>query len=208
MVALKALVISDVHDNIDNLLKVMRFTSSRRDLSYIFHCGDLVSPFTASILSKHKPDNVALVGVWGNNDGDRETIMIKLGEESVFENILIKEINGKRTLVLHGAESIDLTEMIIKSLLKSLDYDLIFFGHTHLPKIITCNRINRELVDIPVNQEIKEKGSRRYSIDLSKYAIALNPGELCGYLNNTPTFALISLRDSVLEVDYIRISDI
>ncbi len=201
---LRILVLSDIHDNLDNLLRVVK-NINLQDFSYILFCGDLVSPFTASLISKHIGSNSIFLGVWGNNDGDRDTIITRISKGEIGGSLIISKLDGKDILIMHGAGSIELTEKLIKSLLKSLDYDIIFYGHTHLAKVLSCDRTTREIKVIDVKADLSNNREKTYEFDLGKVAIAINPGELCGYLTGIPSIASIDLNENKVRVRFIRV---
>lgn len=203
---MKILLISDIHDNIKNLVRVMTYIKSMK-ISHVFFCGDMVSPFTALTLKDYL-DSRTFIGVWGNNDGDRDTIVIRLGEERIKGVMTIYELAGKRILILHGMNSIEFTEEIIKSLLKSKDYDFIFYGHTHIAKLILYNKSGGAFREINVNQALRSNEHVSYNIDLSKDIVAVNPGELCGYITNIPSFAIMNIQGSKALIDYVQVDSV
>src|SRR4029453_9721457 len=63
-VVMKIGLISDTHDNIENILKSVREFKSRR-VDIVLHAGDFVSPVAIESFA-----GIKLVGVLGNNDTD------------------------------------------------------------------------------------------------------------------------------------------
>ena len=57
-------LISDTHDNIENILKAVRKFNSRR-VDIVLHAGDFVSPIVLESFA-----GIKLVGILGNNDID------------------------------------------------------------------------------------------------------------------------------------------
>lgn len=115
-------LISDTHDNIQNILKAVReFNDNHVDV--VIHAGDFVSPIAVESLA-----GVKLVGVLGNNDTDIpgltstfNTIHGELKGE-IFESVY----DGMKFAVYHG------TNLAIKDqLIKSGKYDVFIYGHTH-----------------------------------------------------------------------------
>ncbi len=127
---IKISIVSDSHDNIDNLKKIVEI-SNKEECDYLFHLGDIVSPLTAEILSGFKGDVKA---VFGNCDGDRIELM------KVFNNfggeIFIPPkkitISDKTFVLMHVPFLID--EVFVSG---KLDY--ICYGHTHESKIKKSN---------------------------------------------------------------------
>ena len=71
-------VISDTHDNVENILKAIK-VFEEREVDFIIHCGDVVAP--ASL--KHF-NGLRILVVKGNCDGDVENM-----------EIILKEIGGE-----------------------------------------------------------------------------------------------------------------
>ena len=57
-------IISDTHDNIDNILKSVREFNNRQ-VDLVLHAGDFVSPIAVESFA-----GIKLVGILGNNDTD------------------------------------------------------------------------------------------------------------------------------------------
>ena len=73
-------ILSDTHDHLDRTrAAVALFNSAGADL--VVHCGDYVSQFTVRELSGL---DAKLVGVFGNNDGDRAALRQR-ADEAGFE---------------------------------------------------------------------------------------------------------------------------
>lgn len=112
-------IISDSHDNL-NKLRVAVKKLSEYKLSYLFHLGDFVSPFTVPIIGEL---GIKCYGVLGNNDGEIVGLtkqFNKIGElrKGPFELV----IENKKFLMMHEPFC---NEM------EKLDYDVILYGHTH-----------------------------------------------------------------------------
>jgi len=206
---MKLLVMSDIHDNLANMFKVIDFANRIRPDLIVF-CGDLVSPFTAVRMSNALSRAIRLIGVWGNTEGDKDTILQSISENMLFgTDIIIRQLGGWKSLIFHGLESVSDTEKIIKSLAKSGDYDIILFGHIHHAKIIMVSRQDRSIVTIDVLKEIKTENTPiSYEINLDEHIVAINPGEVCGWLTNVPTFTLLELDENNLKATYYRIDKI
>ncbi len=187
------MIISDIHDHLLNLEKALRFGLNEKIQQIIF-CGDLVSPFTLRKISEILPSSTFFRGVFGNNEGDKLTIM-----KFIKENILLKEqplftkIGDLNSVIIHGSGSVEETEKIALSLAKSLNFDLIFFGHTHLPKLILLSKDTLQLNVTDLLKEFKEKNTTKleFQIDLSESVLILNPGELCGWLTGYTSYAIL-----------------
>jgi len=60
-------IISDTHDDVSNL-KIAVSVFNERKVRYVFHAGDYVFP---GIVKEFKNFNGKLMGVLGNNDGEK-----------------------------------------------------------------------------------------------------------------------------------------
>ncbi|MGD9675486.1 MAG: metallophosphoesterase [Candidatus Bipolaricaulia bacterium] len=114
-------ILSDSHDNLPALERIVeRFNAESVDL--VLHAGDFVSPFTAVPLSRLR---APLVGVFGNNDGDRPYLVRRYeGIGTLHAGVHTFEVDGLRVILMHQPRSID-------GLAASGEHDLIVYGHTH-----------------------------------------------------------------------------
>jgi hypothetical protein len=114
-------ILSDSHDNLPALVRIVeRFNAENVDL--VLHAGDFVSPFTAVPLSKLR---ASLVGVFGNNDGDRLHLTRRFdGIGTLHPGYHVFDVDGLRAVLMHEPKSID-------ALVASGAYDLVVYGHTH-----------------------------------------------------------------------------
>ena len=124
-------IISDTHDNIDNILKaVMEFNNRQVDIA--LHAGDFVSPIAVESFT-----GIKLVGILGNNDTDIP------GLTSAFDKIHGElkgeiyegEYDGVKLVIYHGTISSKRDFLI-----KSGKYDLVIYGHTHRKTTDTIGR--------------------------------------------------------------------
>ena len=124
---MKIAVVSDTHDNISAIDKFLEIAEEEK-LRYVFHLGDIISPFTLKKFLGFK-----YYGVYGNNDGEK-LLLKKISDELGFlleESPLSLELFGKNFLLLHGFGSIEKTGNIVNSFAKSGDFDYVLYGHTH-----------------------------------------------------------------------------
>ena len=115
-------LISDTHDNIQNIRRAVReFNDNHVDL--VIHAGDFVSPIAVESLA-----GVKLVGVLGNNDTDLPGLTSTFNKihgelkGEIFETVY----DGMNFAVYHGT-SLAKKEQLIKS----GKYDVFIYGHTH-----------------------------------------------------------------------------
>jgi len=120
-------VIADTHDRLPMVDKAVKRLNEEK-VEIVLHAGDYVAPFVAAHLKQLKAD---LIGVFGNNDGDRELLRKKfsdLGAEirGKFAEVMIE---GLRIGMVHGEEN-----DLLQSLINVGGYDIIIHGHTHEAK--------------------------------------------------------------------------
>jgi len=154
-------VISDSHDNL-NMIKKAVNVLNKENIDFLIHCGDIISPFVIRVFENLNENvkNGNFFGVFGNNDGDLLYLIERLGKIcKLSSNETILDLAGKKIYVSHGPDP-----LVIKSLAKSGEFDIICTGHTHDHNI---KKINNTLV--------------------------INPGELCGYLTGKATFVIVDL---------------
>jgi hypothetical protein len=110
------------------LWKAVEFFNER-GVKAVLHAGDLISPFTARAFKELKPK---LYFVFGNNDGDRVTLIKRLEEIGAtscgdFGDLTI---DGLHIALLHGTN-----EALVKAIAKSGEFDVVIRGHTHEPNV-------------------------------------------------------------------------
>ncbi len=134
---MKALIISDTHDNI-RALELMVSNEIMKQIDMIIHLGDIVSPFSLKMLLDTKKQ---LFGVFGNNDGDID----KLKEmcPTLTSQPLIMKLKGWTAILFHGFKEIETTRTVVYSLAAKTTGSVILYGHTHQPdlKVINNNLI-------------------------------------------------------------------
>lgn len=116
-------IISDTHDNIWKLDSAM---PQLAQADAILHCGDLCSPFMITKLAEGVPD-VPVHIIWGNNDGDKHTLLLKAAEAG---NILI---HGELAELTMGGLKIAMNHYpkIARALAETDRYDVVCYGHDH-----------------------------------------------------------------------------
>lgn len=117
-------VISDSHDRLDYLRKAISILKNK-NISTLIHLGDYVSPFTIPLLDI---DNV--IGIFGNNDGDKLLLQKKANENGIKlqRGPAFIKLDGRKIAFMHEPYEIE-------AFRKSSLYDLILFGHTHEKEI-------------------------------------------------------------------------
>lgn len=117
-------LISDTHDHLSMIEKAVSFFNEKK-VEVVLHAGDVISPFT---VRKFKECKARLILVYGNNDGDRSNLQRVFSEigAQFYWPAAILELDGKKTLVLHGEDSKLIEDIASKNM-----FDLIVSGHTH-----------------------------------------------------------------------------
>ncbi|MFP3144170.1 MAG: metallophosphoesterase [Caldisphaera sp.] len=167
-------VISDSHDNIKNLEKVLN-QISKFNVDVLIHLGDFISPFMLKFLAEYAK-NMKIYAIYGNNDGDklylkREADLYKI---QIEEQPLILNFDGHSIFLFHGFGDSEKTLSIAYSLAKSKVYSSIIFGHIHKPYLNYVNGI-----------------------------LLLSPGEVAGIFNK-PSFAIINVPSFNGKIFYIE----
>ena len=127
-------IISDTHDNLDNLKKAFDIFISR-GVEHIIHAGDFTSPFTGRVLMEFKG---GFTGIFGNNDGDR-LLLSKVYQGNIHPQPHILTLHEKRIVIMHEPD-------VIEALADSGHYNLVIFGHTHKAVV---KKVNNTLVVNP-----------------------------------------------------------
>jgi len=158
-------IMSDTHDNLPLVDKaVNRLLDEKVEL--VLHAGDYVSPF---VIPHFKPFKGKFIGIFGNNDGDHEFLKRRFAEfgleiRGVFAEV---KIDNVRIALLHGGEpgGAPGPSELLKSLIDAECYDVLIHGHVHEAKAY-------------------KKGKM----------MIINPGEVCGYLTNKPSIAVLDTK--------------
>lgn len=152
-------IIADTHDNMPTLRRAVELFNDRK-VQHVIHAGDFVSPFTFRVLKGLQSE---FTGVFGNNDGDR-LLLQKLSGGKIYNQPHLLELAGRRIAVMHEHHIID-------ALAQSGCYDLVIYGHTHIPEI-------RKIRD----------------------TLIINPGEASGWLYEKATVAVADLDKMSAEI--------
>lgn len=125
-------VISDTHDSLEDIRRAVELFNSK-DVELVVHAGDYVAPFT---IKEFGNLNAKLVGVFGNNDGERRGLQSKYRELGArLSDFLEFEMGGKRLAVYHGT-----VRPFLDALIGSGKYDVVICGHTHRAEVSSEGR--------------------------------------------------------------------
>ncbi len=120
-------IMSDTHDRLPMLDKAVE-RLNEEGVELVLHAGDYIAPF---VVSHFKPLKTDLIGVFGNNDGDKELLKKKFTDigADIRGNFAEIVIDGLKIVILHGHE-----EELLRSLIDVDSYDVVVHGHTHEAK--------------------------------------------------------------------------
>ncbi|MBC7131281.1 metallophosphoesterase [Candidatus Bathyarchaeota archaeon] len=122
-------LMSDTHDRLPLVDKaVSRFNEENVEL--VLHAGDYVAPF---VIPKFKELKAKLIGVFGNNDGDRELLkrrFMEHGEMELRGSFAEIEVDNVKIALLHGHEG-----ELLKALINSQSFHVVVHGHTHKAEV-------------------------------------------------------------------------
>ena len=177
-------IISDIHDNIPNLTKVLDYCRGNK-IEKIICCGDLASIETLDFLNNNfsgeiffvfgNMDNAYLKNYPFKNDQYKNTKIFKdFGEAKITPDTQgtkspIGDLVPKKVAFVHFPEE-------AKRLCESGKYDFVFHGHTHKPWTEIINNCT-----------------------------LLNPGNVANQIY-TPTFAIWNTSDNSFKL--IRINEL
>ncbi len=162
---MKIVIISDVHNNLVNLKKVLDYCG-REKIQTIICCGDLASKEALDFLNDNFSGTIHYV--FGNMDNDQLRDAITWTSDvqvykktTLYKNFGKTEIAGEKVAFIHFPEE-------AKKLCQSGKYDFVFYGHTHKPWVSSAKATD-------------DQGSKKCTI--------LNPGNVAGEIY-LPTFAV------------------
>ncbi len=114
-------VVADSHDNLPKVEKVFKKINEEK-IDFVIHLGDYVSPFT--IRKIREIYSGKLIGVFGNNDGDKILLskIFDIYKWEIYEPPKFIEIEDKKFLLFHSLPDFEKIEFNI---------DYILFAHTH-----------------------------------------------------------------------------
>jgi putative phosphoesterase len=127
-------LMSDTHDNLPMIDKAVKKLNDL-NVELVLHAGDYVAGFAVPRLKEVK---VKLIGVFGNNDGDRELLKRRFNEypnmelRDTFAEIPVDEI---KMVLLHGT-SLEL----LNALINAGTFDFVVHGHSHNAEVYRKGR--------------------------------------------------------------------
>ncbi|RJS89444.1 metallophosphoesterase [Candidatus Bathyarchaeota archaeon] len=127
-------IISDTHDRLPFIDRAIR-KMNEEEVDLVLHAGDYCAPFAAF---RFKPLKAKMIGVFGNNDAEKELLRRNFKDIGVEIRGRFAEIkvDGLKIALLHGEE----TELL-NSLLNTGSYNVVIYGHTHQSEIRRKNGV-------------------------------------------------------------------
>ncbi len=125
---MKVGLVADTHDRIPAIAEMLQLMMSK-GVSLVMHAGDYCSPFA---LDPFNDMNVALLGIFGRNDGDQEGLNAGAAKGvgmEIYESPHSFEVAGQRILLVH-----DLGEVNRRSI---GSHRFVVHGFTHKQETIT-----------------------------------------------------------------------
>jgi len=134
VIYMKIGILSDTHDNISCAeTAIDRLNQEQVDL--VLHAGDFIAPFMIGILKKLEAQ---MIGVFGNNDGDRPLLLQKCRETKNLEirgTFARIDLADGHIALLHGSDPV-----LLRTLNESGIFDLVVAGHTHRAEVAETGR--------------------------------------------------------------------
>lgn len=125
---MKVGLLADTHDRLPAISELIKAMLSR-GVSLVMHAGDYCSPFA---LDPFNEANVALLGIFGRNDGDQEGLKAAAAKGvgmELYESPHSFEVLGQRILIVH-----DLGEVNRRSI---SSHRFVVHGFTHKQETVT-----------------------------------------------------------------------
>jgi hypothetical protein len=119
-------ILADSHDHLPYIKKAIAFFLEHK-VEKIVHCGDIVAPFINRSLTALKGTNIEMIGVFGNNDGERDHMNRLLGDVMSVKGDFIEVCWGGKNIAIYHGTILPLNDALIQS----QKYDLVLSGHTH-----------------------------------------------------------------------------
>ena len=127
MTSMKIGIISDSHDDVDNVNRAIDIFE-QNNVKIVIHAGDIISPPIVNEFKKLTDAGVKFFGIFGNNDGE------KRGLENAFSFVNGEllgdegkiEIDSLKFCIYHGQ---DLRKK--DKIINSQKFDVFVYGHSH-----------------------------------------------------------------------------
>jgi len=119
-------IMADSHDNLPKIEQAVRFFNQRK-VEVVLHGGDFIAPF---VVKKLKDLSCNLIGVFGNNDGEKEGLGKEISQiGKIYSSPFSFTWLGKKILLVHDFQDLAQKKLAVAS------FDIVVYGHTHQAKI-------------------------------------------------------------------------
>lgn len=121
-------ILADTHDRLPLVDKAVKRLNEEK-VSLVLHAGDYIAPFVIPHFKQLKAD---FIGVFGNNDGDKDMLRKRFAEiegaeiRGEFAEIIIDSL---KIAMLHGEE-----EELLHALINAEGHDVVVHAHSHEAK--------------------------------------------------------------------------
>lgn len=117
-------ILADTHDRLPLVDKAVKRLNEEK-VSLVLHAGDYIAPF---VIPHFKPLKADFIGIFGNNDGDKDMLRKRFAEigaeiRGKFAEIII---DGLKIAMLHGEE-----EELLRALINAEGHDVVVHAHSH-----------------------------------------------------------------------------
>lgn len=122
-------IISDTHDRLNAIGRMVE-RLNHLGVELVLHAGDFVSPF---VLPRLFALQAPIVGVFGNNDGDRALLSRRAAERERFDlqrEFEVLNLDGATLLLTHNLDA-----ALLERIVKSERFDVVARGHTHRAEV-------------------------------------------------------------------------
>lgn len=129
---MKIAVLTDAHDNVQNLKKALDRAKEAKVEALIF-LGDFCAPPAFRVMAETK---LPFYFIFGNVDGEQMQIAkeaAKMNHVTFERDLLEFELGGKKIAICHRPQ-------FAEGLAATGKYDAVFHGHTHEPRVEKVGR--------------------------------------------------------------------
>lgn len=120
---MKIAIISDIHDNLENLRRCLNWYRSQ-NIKHLICCGDIYNSETLKYLAENFDEKINLV--YGNMEIYKESELEQYDNINFLGRFDVTTINSKRIGICHEPE-------FIEKILEQSKCEVVFYGHTHRP---------------------------------------------------------------------------
>ncbi len=126
-IKMKLAIISDIHDNLPNLKKVLAYCRENK-IEKLIHCGDLAEIETLDFIIANFDGDI----FWTFGNMDLEHSATYPFSDGKYKNIQIFSRHGEVEIANHRMAFVHYQDYA-KRLCEDGRFDFVFYGHTHKP---------------------------------------------------------------------------